>query len=190
MKVYQFNRGYVSPQFAGSAPDGVIEYEYPTFLITDAALYDAEELAVMLEAFWEAADPSCAPIVVIAKTFGAQALAYLESKNAEGFPACAINAPGYGDRRKELLKDIAAVTGGFVCEATGPVGDRMIPAEMGHADAVKISAESTCIYGGTVLIKIVEQRMAQIRHEIETTQSDFDREKLQERLDALMGACS
>lgn len=188
MRIYQFNRGYVSPRFAGNAQDGIIEYEYPTFLITDATLSSTDELTEMLEAFWEATDPDRAPIVVIAKSFGAQALAYLDRKNAEGFPACAIKAPGYGHRRKELLKDIAAVTGGFVCEATGPDGDRMIPAEMGHADAVKISADSTRIYGGTVLTQIVEQRMAQIRHDIATTQSDFDREKLQERLDALKAA--
>ena len=188
MNSYRFNRGYVPLAYVPSGENGEIELIDVTILVTDASLTIPDDILTVVNSFWDATRPDYPPFLVIAKNFTDKILEQLVGMNAQGLPIFAVKAPAYGDRQKEMLIDIATVTGGVIFPGKPDVeGGRIDAGVLGRAKLVRLSAEETYIDGGAGDEEPVRQRIAQIRHEIETTYSDFDREKLQERLDVLMG---
>lgn len=188
MYFYEFNKGYFSPDFARGSEDGVVELTRPTILATDAILTAADDIQMMMASFWRVTLPIRNPFLVIAKGVDEKTLAYLASLCARDLPICVVKAPGFGDRCREMLIDIATVTGGLLFPAkTGAEAGRFSVGELGFADRVRVTAEATYIYGGAGSDKAIAQRIEQIRRELEVCTSDYDREKLQERLEALAG---
>jgi len=180
---YRFDRGFMHPSFADKGESGIVELINPAILVTDAVLSTPDDLWAFMGS----------PLLVIARDANEQTLHKLVSLNERGFPVWAVKAPGYGDRCREMLIDIATVTGGSIfsaipgAEHSRNAFGRIAAGELGHAVVVRVSADSTCIYGGAGSESAISQRMETIRHEIEATSSDYDRERLIERFDALAG---
>ena len=186
MRSYQFNRGYAHPAFAEGAPNGVVELDRPSTLVTDATLTTTQDIMEVMDAFWEVA-PHQSPFLIIARGFDEKVLEHLVRLHESGRPVYLVQAPGYGDRCREMLIDIAAVTGGGIFpEIPGDEGGRIDVGEIGYADLIRMTEDETCILNGAGSARTILQRIDAIRHAIETTWSDFDREKYQERIDALM----
>ena len=188
MSNYRIDGGYSHPGFANGAVSGMVELADPSILVTDASLSTAEDIIAVVESFWEATAPYYPPFVVIAKDIDERALGDLVGMHMRGLPLYVVKAPGYGGRCKETLIDVATVIGGFVVpEKPGAERGRIAPGEIGRANVVRMSAESTWIYGGDGTDRAVKERMVAIKREIETASSSFEREELQERLLALVG---
>ena len=181
----QFDRGYISPYFVTNAEKMRTEMEDPYLLIYEKKLSALNELLPLLEAVVQTAKP----LLIIAEDVEGEALATLVvNKLRGGLKVAAVKAPGFGDRRKAMLQDIAILTGGTaISEDLGIKLDQVKLDMLGKAKKVTIEKENTTIVNGAGKKKDIEGRIAQIKAEIEETTSDYDREKLQERLAKLAG---
>lgn len=181
----EFDKGYASAYFITNADKMEAEIEDPHILITDKKISNIQELVPMLESIVKVSKN----LVIIADEIEGEALALLVVNKLKGtFNSLAIKAPGFGDRRKEMLEDIAILTGGTVIsEDTGMKFENVTPEMLGRADKVWADKENTRIIGGKGDKKALEARVAQLKRAIETTSSEFDREKLEERLAKLAG---
>jgi len=181
----EFDKGYASAYFVTNADRMEAEIEAPYILITDKKISNLQEMLPFLENLIKVSRN----LVIIADDIEGEALATLVVNKLKGtFNAVAIKAPGFGDRRKEMLEDIAILTGGTVIsEDTGRKLDSVTLEDCGRADKVWSDKENTRIIGGKGDPKVLKARIAQIRGAIEKTTSDFDKEKLQERLAKLSG---
>ncbi len=181
----QFDRGYLSPYFINQAERQMAELEEPLILLYDKKISAVRDLLPLLEAVARAGKP----LVVIAEDVEKEALATLVVNKLRGIlNVVAIKAPGFGDRRKAMLQDMAVLTGGTViAEETGLSLEKATIEQLGRAQRVQVTKELTTIVGGAGAADAIKGRVEQIRHEIEKTTSDYDREKLQERLAKLAG---
>ncbi|MFG1417512.1 chaperonin GroEL [Xanthobacter sp. V0B-10] len=181
----QFDRGYLSPYFVTNAEKMRVEFEDPYILINEKKLTGLQELLPVLEAVVQ----SGKPLLIIAEDVEGEALATLVvNKLRGGLKVAAVKAPGFGDRRKAMLQDIAILTGGTVIsDDLGIKLDSVNLSMLGRAKKVVIEKENTTIVDGAGEKADIEARISQIRAQIETTTSDYDREKAQERLAKLAG---
>ena len=181
----QFDRGYISAYMANDMEKMIATLDDPYILITDKKITNIQDILPLLEQIVQ----SGAKLLIIAEDIEGEALTTLIVNKLRGtFSVVGVKAPGYGDRRKEMLKDIAILTGGqVISEELGlDLKDATID-QLGRAKSVKVEKESTVIVDGMGEKEAIEARVAQIRTQIEETTSDFDREKLQERLAKLAG---
>jgi chaperonin GroEL len=181
----QFDRGYVSPYFVTNVEKMRVEMDDPYVLIYEKKLSGLQEMLPLLEAVVQ----SSKPLVIIAEEIEGDALATLVvNKLRGGLKVAAIKAPGFGDRRKAMLQDIAVLTGGqAISDDLGIKLENITLAMLGRAKKVTIEKENTTIVSGAGKKADIEARIHQIRAQIEDTTSDYDREKLQERLAKLAG---
>jgi chaperonin GroEL len=181
----QFDRGYISPYFITNAEKMVAELEDPLILIFEKKLSSLQPLLPLLEAVVQ----SGKPLLIIAEDVEGEALATLVvNKLRGGLKVAAVKAPGFGDRRKAMLQDIAVLTGGeMISEDLGIKLENVTVKMLGKAKRVSITKDDTTIVGGTGKKADIEGRIAQIKQQIEDTTSDYDKEKLQERLAKLAG---
>src|SRR5437667_12726015 len=181
----QFDRGYISPYFVTNADKMRVEMEDPYILINEKKLSGLNELLPLLEAVVQ----SGKPLLIIAEDVEGEALATLVVNKLRGRPKVpAVKAPGFGDRRKAMLQDIAILTGGTaISEDLGIKLENVTLQMLGRAKKVMIDKENTTIVNGAGKKSDIEARIAQIKAQIEETTSDYDREKLQERLAKLAG---
>src|SRR6201988_923281 len=181
----QFDRGYVSPYFITNAEKMRVEMEDPYILIYEKKLSALQELLPLLEAVVQAGNP----LLIIAEDVEGEALATLVvNKLRGGLKVAAVKAPGFGDRRKSMLEDIAILTGGqVISEDLGIKLENVTINMLGRAKKVLIDKENTTIVNGAGKKADIEARVQQIKAQIEETTSDYDREKLQERLAKLAG---
>src|SRR5690349_2131237 len=181
----QFDRGYLSPYFITNAEKMVAELEDVYVLLHEKKLSALQAMLPVLEAVVQTGKP----LLIVAEDIEGEALAPLVvNKLRGGLKVAAVKAPGFGDRRKAMLEDIAILTGGqLIAEDLGIKLETVTPAMLGRAKKVVIEKEKTTIVGGAGKRKDIEARVAQIKAQIEETTSDYDREKLQERLAKLAG---
>jgi chaperonin GroEL len=181
----QFDRGYISPYFVTNADKMRVEMEDPYLLIYEKKLSGLQELLPLLEAVVQAGKP----LVIIAEDVEGEALATLVvNKLRGGLKVAAVKAPGFGDRRKAMLQDIAILTGGTaISEDLGIKLENVTLNMLGRAKKVMIEKENTTIVNGAGKKADIQARIAQIKAQIEETTSDYDREKLEERLAKLAG---
>ena len=181
----QFDRGYVSAYMATDMDKMEANLEDPYILITDKKISNIQDILPLLEQIVQ----SGARLLIIAEDIEGEALTTLIVNKLRGtFNVVAVKAPGYGDRRKEMLKDIAILTGGeVISEELGLDLKDTTMDQLGRAKSVKVQKENTVIVDGLGDKKAIADRVAQIKNQIEETTSDFDREKLQERLAKLAG---
>ena len=181
----QFDRGYLSPHFVTNPDKQTTELENCLVLIYEEKITNVKSLVPLLEAVSKANKP----LLIIAEDIEGEALATLVVNKMRGIlNVCAVKAPGYGDRRKAMLGDLAVLTGGTaVFKDLGIQLDSVKMTDLGRAKKVTISSENTTIVGGAGKKEAIEGRVEQIRREIENTDSDYDREKLLERLAKLAG---
>ncbi len=181
----QFDRGYLSPYFVTNAEKMLVELENPYILIYDKKLSGLQAVLPLLEAVVQ----SGRPLLIIAEDVEGETLATLVvNKLRGGLKVVAVKAPGFGDRRKAMLEDIAVVTGGqVVSDDLGVALDKITLDYMGGAKLVRVTKDDTTIVDGATTKAAVDARAAQIRAQIEETTSDYDKEKLQERLAKLSG---
>src|SRR5437868_5091005 len=181
----QFDRGFLSPHFVTNQDSVTVELENPYILIFEEKLSNARNLIPLLETISKKKEP----LLIIAEDIEGDALATLVLNKLKGIlQVCAVKAPGYGDRRKAMLEDIATLTKGkTIFKDLGIQLENIQLGDLGRAKKVKIDAENTTITEGAGDKKSIEGRADMIRREIETTDSEYDREKLQERLAKLAG---
>ncbi|MDD6103028.1 MAG: chaperonin GroEL [Bacteroidales bacterium] len=181
----QFDRGYISPYFMTNSDKMEAVLESPKILITDKKISSMKDLLPILEPIAREGKS----LLIIAEDVEGEALTTLVVNRLRGtLKVAAVKAPGFGDRRKEMLQDIATLTGGMVIsEERGFTLENTTPDMLGSADKVSIDKENTTIVNGKGNKNDIEDRVAQIRKQIEKTTSDYDREKLQERLAKLAG---
>ena len=181
----QFDRGYLSPYFVTNADKMMTELEDPYILLHEKKLSNLQAMLPLLEAVVQ----SSKPLLIVAEDVEGEALAALVvNKLRGGLKVAAVKAPGFGDRRKAMLEDIAVLTGGeVISEDLGIKLESVTLAMLGRAKRVSISKENTTVIGGSGKKKEIEARINQIKVQIEETTSDYDKEKLQERLAKLAG---
>ncbi len=181
----QFDRGYLSPYFVTNSEKMTCELENPLLLITDSKITSLKDLIPVLEQIQQ----SGRPLLIIADDVEGEALATLVLNRLKGvLNIAAVKAPGFGDRKKEMLKDIAILTGGnVITEELGLSLDKATLADLGQAARVVIDKDNTVIVDGKGDKAAVEARVKEIRIQIENTTSEYDKEKLQERLAKLAG---
>ena len=181
----QFDRGYLSPYFITNADKMIAELDDPVILLHESKLSSLQPMLPILEAVAQ----SQKPLLIIAEDVDGEALATLVvNKLRGGLKIAAVKAPGFGDRRKAMLQDIAVLTGGqVISEDLGIKLENVSMNMLGTAKRVNISKDDTTIVDGSGKKKDIEARVTQIRRQIEDTSSDYDREKLQERLAKLAG---
>jgi len=181
----QFDRGYLSPYFITNAEKMVAELEDPFILLHEKKLSNLQAMLPVLEAVVQ----SSRPLLIIAEDVEGEALATLVvNKLRGGLKVAAVKAPGFGDRRKAMLEDIAVLTGGqVISEDLGIKLENVTLQMLGRAKRVSINKENTTVVDGAGKKKEIEGRIGQIKAQIEETTSDYDREKLQERLAKLAG---
>src|SRR5205809_5367473 len=181
----QFDRGYISPYFVTNAEKMRVELEDPYILIHEKKLSGLQPLLPLLESVVQAGKP----LLIIAEDIEGEALATLVVNRLRGgLKVAAVKAPGFGDRRKAMLQDIAILTGGTsISEDLGVKLDNVTLNTLGRAKKVVIEKENTTIVNGAGKKADIEGRIAQIKTQVEETTSDYDREKLQERLAKLAG---
>ena len=181
----QFDRGYLSPYFITNAEKMIAELDDPYILIHEKKLSSLQALLPILEAVVQTGKP----LLIVAEDVEGEALATLVvNKLRGGLKIAAVKAPGFGDRRKAMLEDIAIVTGGqLIAEDLGIKLENVTLPQLGRAKRVRIDKENTTLIDGAGDKKDIEARIAQIKGQIEETTSDYDREKLQERLAKLAG---
>ena len=186
VKGMRFDKGYVSPYMVTNPDRMEAEYEDPYILITDKKVSSVEEILPLLE---KVAQSGKKELVIIAEEVEGQALAtFVVNKLRGTFNVLAVKAPGFGDRRKEMLQDIAVLTGGkVITEEVGLKLENTVLEDLGRARKIVATKEDTTIVEGKGDEKLVKERVAQIRKLIEQTDSDFDKEKMQERLAKLAG---
>ena len=182
----QFDRGYISPYMLTNAERMEAVLEDPYILVTDKKIGAINELLPLLEKLVQAGKKE---LVIIAEDVEGEALATLVVNKLRGiFNVLAVKAPGFGDRRKEMLEDIAIVTGAqFISEDLGKKLENVEIANLGHAHRVVADKDNTTIVAGRGDRKTIDDRIHQLKNQIKTTDSEFDKEKLQERLGKLSG---
>ncbi len=185
VEVMQFDRGYLSPYFITNVEKMVVELDDPYILIHEKKLSGLQALLPILEAVAQAGKP----LLIVAEDIEGEALATLVvNKLRGGLKVAAVKAPGFGDRRKAMLEDVAVLTGGtMIAEDLGIKLENVTLQMLGRAKRVRIEKENTTIIDGTGKKSDIEGRIAQIKAQIEETTSDYDKEKLQERLAKLAG---
>jgi chaperonin GroEL len=181
----QFDRGYLSAYFVTDTEKMNAELENPYILIHDKKISTMKDLLPILEATAQ----SGRPLLIIAEDVDGEALATLVVNRLRGsLKVCAVKAPGFGDRRKEMLEDLAILTGGTVItEEKGMKLEQATLEDLGQAEKVTIDKENTTVVNGSGASENIKARVAQIKKQIEVTTSDYDKEKLQERLAKLSG---
>src|SRR5208283_844229 len=181
----QFDRGYLSPYFITNAEKMEVELEDPLVLLSEKKLSSLQPLLPLLEAVVQ----SSRPLLIVAEDIEGEALATLVvNKLRGGLRVAAVKAPGFGDRRKAMLEDLAIVTGGqVISEDLGIKLENVTLDMLGRAKRVRIEKENTTIIDGAGEKAAIEARISQIKTQIEDTTSDYDKEKLQERLAKLAG---
>ncbi len=181
----QFDRGYLSPYFVTNTEKMEADLDSPFVLIHDKKISTLKDLLPCLEATAQTGRP----LLIIAEDVDSDALAGLVVNRLRGsLKVCAVKAPGFGDRRKEMLQDIAVLTGGVVIsEETGLKLDMVTLDMLGKAEKITVSKDNTTIVKGAGAKEAIAERVAQIKGQIANTKSDYDREKLQERLAKLSG---
>ena len=181
----QFDRGYISPYFVTNADKMMVELDSPYIFIYEKKLSNMQSLLPLLEAVVQAGKP----LLVIAEDVEGEALATLVVNQLRGgLKVAAVKAPGFGDRRKAMLQDIAVLTGGeLISEDLGIKLDNVTLQMLGHTKRVTITKDDTTIIDGAGKKADIEARIAQIKQQIVDTTSDYDKEKLQERLAKLAG---
>ena len=181
----QFDRGYLSPYFVTDAERMVASLEDAYILLSEKKISNMKDMLPVLEAIARQQKP----LLIIAEDIEGEALATLVVNRLRGTLNCAaVKAPGFGDRRKEMLKDIAVLTGGqVISEELGLKLENVTISDLGQAKRVKIDKDTTTIVDGAGQKDKIQGRQAEIRAQIENTTSDYDREKLQERLAKLVG---
>ncbi len=181
----QFDRGYISPYFVTNSEKMEAELQNPSILIYDKKISTMKDILPILEKSAQ----SGRPLLIIAEDLEGEALATLVVNKLRGtLKVAAVKAPGFGDRRKEMLQDIAILTGGLVIsEEQGYKLENATEAYLGKADSITINKDNTTIVGGKGVEDDIKARVNQIKSQIGTTTSDYDKEKLQERLAKLAG---
>jgi chaperonin GroEL len=181
----QFDRGYISPYFVTDTEKMIAELDDPYILIYDKKISVMKDILPLLEKIVQQGKP----LLIIAEDIEGEALATLVVNKIRGTLSCvAVKAPGYGDRRKAMLEDIAIVTGGqVISEEKGLKLENATINDLGRAKKVKIDKENTTIVDGQGNVEDIKARISQIKAQIETSTSDYDKEKLQERLAKLAG---
>ncbi|MCY2953017.1 MAG: chaperonin GroEL [Planctomycetota bacterium] len=181
----QFDRGFLSPNFITDPDEMIVELEKCLVLVYEEKISAATKLIPLLEKIQKAKKP----LLIIAEDVEGEALATLVVNKLRGIlNVCAVKAPGYGDRRKAMLEDIAILTGGEpIMKDLGIELDKVEISQLGQAKIVRVDNDNTTIIEGAGSTEAIQGRIAQIRKEIEITTSDYDREKLQERLAKLAG---
>ncbi|MDE6321797.1 MAG: chaperonin GroEL, partial [Muribaculaceae bacterium] len=181
----QFDRGYISPYFVTNTEKMECEMDSPYILLYDKKISNLKDMLPVLEAEAQTGRP----LLIIAEDVDQEALATLVVNRLRGsLKVCAVKAPGFGDRRKEMLQDIATLTGGVVVsEEKGMRLDATTLEMLGRAEKVTVNKENTTIVNGSGNKEAIAERVNMIKAQIEQTKSDYDREKLQERLAKLAG---
>jgi chaperonin GroEL len=181
----QFDRGYLSPYFINKAENQTVELEAPLILLHDKKISNIRDLLPILEGVAKASRP----LLIIAEDIEGEALATLVVNNIRGIvKVAAVKAPGFGDRRKAMLEDIAILTGGkVISEEVGLSLEKTTIEDLGDAKKVQINKENTTIIDGAGSANEIKGRVATINNEIEESSSDYDKEKLQERVAKLSG---
>lgn len=181
----QFDRGYLSPYFITDAEKMIAEYEHPLVLITDKKIGNMQDLVPVLEKALQTGRP----LLIIAEDVESQALGVLVvNRLRAGLKVVAVKAPGFGDRRKAMLEDLAILTGGTVIsEEQGYRLENAGLEHLGTCERITIDKDNTTVVGGKGKSEGIKARVNQIKQQIESTTSDYDREKLQERLAKLAG---
>jgi chaperonin GroEL len=181
----QFDRGYLSPYFITDAEKMLVDYENPYILITDKKISNMQELIPVLEKSLQTGRP----LLIIAEDVDSQALGVLVvNRLRAGLKVVAVKAPGFGDRRKAMLEDIAILTGGVVIsEEQGYKLENAGLEHLGSCERITIDKDNTIVVGGKGDAETIKARTGQIKQQIDATTSDYDREKLQERLAKLAG---
>ncbi|MDH5534090.1 MAG: chaperonin GroEL [Betaproteobacteria bacterium] len=181
----QFDRGYLSPYFINNAEKQIAILEEPYILLHDKKISNIRDLLPVLEQVAKAGKP----LLIIAEEVEGEALATLVVNNLRGIlKTCAVKAPGFGDRRKAMLEDIATLTGGTViAEEVGLTLEKVTLKDLGRAKRIEIEKENTTLIDGAGDTKAIEGRVKNIRTQIEEATSDYDKEKLQERVAKLAG---
>ena len=181
----QFDRGYISPYFANKQDSLTAEFENPYILLVDKKIGNIREIVPLLEQVMQQSKP----LLIIAEDVENEALATLVVNNMRGgLKTCAVKAPGFGDRRKAMLQDIAILTGGTVIsEEIGLSLEEATLEQLGTAKKVTVGKENTVIVNGAGESSAIEERVESIRRQVEESTSDYDKEKLQERMAKLAG---
>lgn len=181
----QFDRGYISPYFVTNSEKMECEMDSPYILLYDKKISNLQEMLPILEAVAQ----SGRPLLIIAEDVDNEALATLVVNRLRGsLKICAVKAPGFGDRRKEMLEDIAVLTGGnVISEVKGMQLKQATVNDLGTAEKVTVNKDNTTIVNGAGSKEAIAARVAQIKAQIESTNSEYDKEKLQERLAKLAG---
>lgn len=181
----QFDRGYLSPYFVNKQETGTVELEHPFILLADKKISNIREMLPILESVAKAGKP----LLIIAEDVEGEALATLVVNNMRGIvKVAAVKAPGFGDRRKAMLQDIAILTGGTVIsEEIGLELEKATLTDMGQAKRVAITKDTTTVIDGVGNKSVIEARIVQINQQRDEATSDYDREKLQERIAKLAG---
>ena len=181
----QFDRGYISPYFITDGEKMATEMEHPYILIHDKKISTMKDLLPILEQSAQTGRP----LMIIAEDVDGEALATLVVNRLRGsLKVCAVKAPGFGDRRKEMLEDLAVLTGGVVItEEKGMKLEDATLEMLGKAEKITVDKEKTTVVAGAGDVDAIKTRVNQIKKQIETTTSDYDKEKLQERLAKLAG---
>ncbi len=185
VKGMEFDRGYHSPFFINNKEESRVEFDNPFILMTDKKLASPQELIPVLEAV----SKQSRPILIIADDFEADIIALLATNAMRGvLPICAVKAPGFGERRKAMLEDIALLTGGqVVMTELGHTIEALAPQDLGQCRKVVVTKDSTTIVDGAGDSAVVEARLGELRNQLDAASSDYDREKLQERIAKLGG---
>ncbi|MCE2970793.1 MAG: chaperonin GroEL [Burkholderiales bacterium] len=181
----QFDRGYLSPYFINNGEKQIAVLDNPFVLLHDKKISNIRDLLPVLEQVAKAGRP----LLIVAEEVEGEALATLVVNNIRGIlKTCAVKAPGFGDRRKAMLEDIAILTGGTViAEETGMTLEKATLADLGQAKRIEVAKENTTLIDGNGDAKAIEARVKNIRVQIDEATSDYDREKLQERVAKLAG---
>jgi chaperonin GroEL len=181
----QFDRGYLSPYFINNQEKQVVELDNPFILLFDKKISNIRDMIPVLEAVAKAGKP----LLIVAEDVEGEALATLVVNNMRGtVKTCAIKAPGFGDRRKAMLEDLAILTGGkVIAEELGYTLDKVTAEDLGMAGRVEISKDNTIIIDGAGDATAIENRIKAIRVQVEEATSEYDKEKLQERVAKLAG---
>ena len=181
----QFDRGFLSPNFVTDLQEQIVEFENPLVLINTEKISTVQDLIPIMEKVMQLGQP----LLIIAEDVEGEALSTLVVNTLRGtMRVAAVKAPGFGDRRKEMLEDIAVLTGGqVISEETGIRLENIVIGMLGTARRIVLDKDNTTIVGGSGAKENVDGRVAQIRTQIEETTSEYDREKLEERLAKLAG---
>merc|ERR1712060_595579 len=181
----QFDRGYLSPYFINNQGTGSVNLENPFILLVDKKISNIRELLPVLESV----SKNSRPLLIIAEDVEGEALATLVVNNMRGIvKVAAVKAPGFGDRRKAMLEDIAILTSGkVISEEIGMSLESSKIEDLGSAKRIIVTKENTTIINGHGSSKDIKDRIIQIRHQIKDSTSEYDKEKLQERVAKLSG---